>query len=80
MRRWNLDSRDYLGVADSATADALRASYGRLVPEEVQQATRQLLVIYENICPAYCAKAGVPYPEADVNHLRQLLDELDSLA
>jgi predicted nucleotidyltransferase len=80
MRRWTLGSMDYFGVADPQTAEELARTYGPLSPTEVLTATRRLLAVYERICPAYCAKAGTPYPSASVATLEHILDQFDALS
>src|SRR5262249_16798158 len=64
---------------DPRTADQLRQTYHCLEPAEVQKATRELLAIYERICPAYCKKACIAYPAEDLSKLHRVLDECDAL-
>ncbi len=79
MRLWTLDADDDLGTLDPELAARLAKTYPRLVPAELLAATRKLLAIYEDVCPAYCARSGAAYPVEGVAALRRVLAEFDRL-
>ncbi|MBV9596682.1 MAG: aminoglycoside 6-adenylyltransferase [Chloroflexi bacterium] len=79
MRRWTLGSMDYIGVVDPDTATELARTFSLLTPDDVLIAVRQLLDLYERICPDYRARACVDYPVSQVARLREVLDTFDAL-
>jgi predicted nucleotidyltransferase len=78
MRLWTLDAGDP-GTVDPELVARLAHTYPHLVPAELLATTRRLLAIYEDVCPAYCAKSGAAYPADRVAALWQVLAELDHL-
>jgi predicted nucleotidyltransferase len=79
MRLWTLDAGDDLGTLDPELAARLATTYPRLVPAGLLAATLTLLAIYEDVCPAYCARSGAAYPAEGVAALRRVLAAFDRL-
>lgn len=79
MRLWTLGTDEYLSRLDLEFTGRLARTYPRLRLEEILRTTKLLLAEYERVCPAYCQKAGVPYPSEKITALRQCLAEFDQL-
>ncbi len=79
MRLWTLGADEYLSRLDPGFTGRLARTYPHLLPEELLAATRALLAEYERVCPAYCQRAGVPYPAEQVAAVHRCLTEFDQL-
>ena len=79
MRRWTLGIGGYLGAVDPECARSLAETYPHPCAGELIACAERLLAEYERICPAYCARAGVPYPARRVEVLHHLLEEFELL-
>lgn len=79
MHLWTLGVKDYLGRIDPECAQRMAETYPHLKSDELMACAKLLLDEYERICPAYCQKAGIPYPVHKVEIMRDLLCEFEQL-
>ena len=79
MHLWTLGVHDYVGRVDPEFAQRMAHTYPHLQPSELMECVKRLLDEYERICPAYCRKAGLPYPGHKVKAMHALLYEFEQL-
>ena len=79
IRLWTLGFKDYLALLDPDLALHIARTYPHFEANEVIDCAKLLLTAYETVCPAYCQKAKVIYPERKVKIMHQLIDEFEQL-